>query len=262
MIPQTDSLDIVLGAGYVYFEENNGAGDLGGGAVYKSLSKTLSVTCAVEKVEVNGDGPISETILSITKKVTRSGNLILLNQNGENLATYLMGAISTVTQTATPVVDETIGGVKQDNYYKLGRSLSNPTGVKGLQIVSVTDDVPSAAFTVDDDYVIYPDEGMIYIVPGGDIADNTNLLVDYTPTANTRNQVISNDTGAKHGELTYVEDNTSGPNKIWTFPLVELSPGGDLALNDRDNVREIQFTISIETREGFEQVYVDSTPAD
>lgn len=260
--PQTQTQDIVLGAGYVYFEENDANGALGSGRRYVGDSPGLTITGSPEKLDVyDSDDPVAEKLLSMTTKVDRSGTLTLRDDSGENRAAFLMGAVQTVTQTATPVADEAHSAVQQGRYYQLGRSITNPSGVKGIGSVSVTGSGGTPTYTVTTDYVVYADEGMIYIVPGGTIADDTNIEVDYTPDANSREQVVSSGDGAQRGEMTYVENNTRGNNKVWTFPLVEIAPNGEAALKSRDQVREYQFTVSLETRTGYEQAYCDGVPA-
>lgn len=259
--PQTQAQTIVLGAGYVYFEENDASGNATTGRRYLGDSPSMTVTGGTERLEVyDSDGPTAEKIVDLTTRLSRNASLTVRDQSGDNLGVFLMGDTSTVTQTATPVADEAIAAVQQGRYYQLGRSVANPSGVKGIGSVTVTDDVPSAPFTVNDDYVVYAAEGMLYIVPGGAISDDTNLLVDYTPAANSRTRVTTNNDGTKQGELTYVEDNTAGENKVWTFPLVELAPNGDLALKSRDSIREMPFSVAINTRSGYEQIYCDGEP--
>lgn len=260
--PQSQTSTYVLGAGYVYFEENDASGNATTGRRPLGDSPGLTITGSTDRLEVyDSDGPVAEKIIDLTTRLNRTATMVLRDQSGENLAAFLMGDTSTVSQTATPVVDEPIASVTQGRYYQLGRSASNPSGVRGIGSVTVTDDVPSAPFTVTDDYIVYADEGMIYIVPGGAITTGTNLLVDYTPTANSRTRVTSNNDGTKQGELTYVEDNTVGENKTWTFPLVELAPNGDLAMKSRDAIREMPFSLTLQTRAGYQQVYCDGLPA-
>ena len=260
--PQTQTSTIVLGAGYVYFEENDASGNATTGRRYLGDSPGFTLSGSTDRLEVyDSDGPVSEKIVDLTTRLNRTGTMTLRDQSGDNLGVFLMGDTSTVSQTATPVADEAIASVTQGRYYQLGRSSTNPGGVKGIGSVTVTDDVPNSPFTVADDYVVYADEGMLYIVPGGAITTGTNLLVDYTPTANSRTRVASNNNGTKKGELTYVEDNTTGENKIWTFPLVELAPNGDMAMKSRDAIREMPFSVTLNTRTGYEQVYCDGAPA-
>lgn len=253
--PQTQASDIVLGAGYAYFDPED-AGGVNEGAFYIPQTSALALSANAEKFELeDADEPVAETIVSITNKVTRSGTLTTRDQSAQNLQLFLMGASSTVTQVATPVVDEPINNVQQGRYYLVGASLSNPGGVRNPTLDALTDDGLVAKTGA-----VLQDDGYLYITPGGDIADGTNLLLDYTPEANTRNRIITNADGAKRGALRYVENNTKGENRIWFFPLVELSGNGDLALKDRGTARELPFSINVLTKTGYEQAYVDGVP--
>lgn len=91
--------------------------------------------------------------------------------SGENLARALYGDMSTLSQTGDNVVAEPILTVQQGCYY--------PVNYRAISAVAVKDSVPTT-YTVTDDYLVDAVEGRIYIVPGGAIADDTNLLIDYT----------------------------------------------------------------------------------
>jgi hypothetical protein len=89
----------------------------------------------------------------------------------ENLARALYGDTSTISQTGSSVTAEPVLTVQQDRYY--------PLDYRVISAVVVKDSVPTT-YTVTDDYIVDAVEGRIYIVPGGAIADDTNLLIDYT----------------------------------------------------------------------------------
>jgi len=251
--PQSVNKNIVLGAGYIYFDEEDSSGALTG-EQYMAETDGFSLNVSTEKTEIDSsDTPVAETLVSLVKKVTRGGSLSTKNMDDATFARFIQGAESTVTQTAVEVVGET-HTVKQGRYYQLGASVSNPTGVKGVSGVSV------ATYTVTDDYIVNADEGRIYIVPGGGIADDTEISVTYTPDANSRVRVASDGSGAKRGAIRFVGDNTNGENREVYIPKVELAPNGDLAFKDRDNAMTATFDLSILTRDGYAQVYVDGVP--
>jgi len=259
-MPQTVTQNIVVGAGRVMIGVLD-ANDQSQGMIYRGETPVFSINAASENVSVDSsDGPVKTRLVDVPVGITYSGTLALRNITDENLKTFLMGEIETITQAATPVVDESLTAVQQGNYYQLGASASNRSGVRGFTALSITDDVPNPAFTVTTDYIEYPDQGMIYIVKGGGIANGTNLLVDYTPVANTRTRVKSSDKGSDAYEIRFYPDNTSGEDDDWYIPKCRLSPSGDMALKSRDGPIDLNLTISIETIAGSAQLYRDGVP--
>lgn len=252
----TTERNIVLGAGYVYFDPEDADGNLTG-EIYLGDGPGFSFTMAPEKTEIDSsDTPTAETLVSITNKLTRSATLGVRNITEQNLAFFIGGDVSTVSQTATPVPGEVIGAVQQGRYYQLGASTSNPTGVRGVTSVTVEPSGGGTALVLNTDYRLDADNGRIYIIPGGGIADDDEIQVDYTPVANSRTRVASG-SSPKKGALRFVSDNTAGTNREVYFPRVELSPSGDAAMKDRQNPTELTFDVAALTRTGYEQVYLD-----
>lgn len=258
--PQSVTKNIVLGAGYVYFDEEDSSGDLQG-EEYVAETDGFSLNITTEKTEIeSSDTPVAETLVSLVKKVTRGGSLITKNMDDDAFARFVQGTKSTVSQVATPVTGEA-HTVDPGKYYQLGAGTSNPTGVRDVSAVTVTGSGGTPTYAASTDYVVNADEGRIYIVPGGAITAGTAIEVDYTPGANSRVRVASDGNGAKRGALRFVGDNTNGENRIVYIPKVELAANGDLAFKGRDNAMVATFDLSILTRDGYAQVYVDGVPA-
>ena len=62
------------------------------------------------------------------------------------------------------------------------------------------------------------------------------------------------------GALRYTEYNAQGPNKVWYFPSVKLSPNGDYALKG-DEWQQIPFSIEILKPTVGEAIYIDDADA-
>jgi len=259
--PQALTPDIVIGAGYIYFDQHDATGQVTGER-YIGDTPGFSISMTTEKLEVDSsDGPVAETLVSITKKITRAGSLSLQHVSEENLAIFVMGETATVTQTATPVADEE-HVVQQGRYYQLGVSLTNPIGVMGVTAVSVAGSGVTPTYTVTDDYIVDADNGTIYIVPGGAITDDTTIEVDYTPTASTRTRAKTNNSGAVRGTLVFRSDNTVGSNRVVKIPLCELAPQGELPFKSRDASQVLTFDINVLTPEdGSPQIIIDGEAA-
>lgn len=256
----TSKRDIVLGAGYVYFDPEDASGNLTG-EIYLGDGPGFSFSMTADKTEIDSsDTPTAETLVSITNKLTRTSQVGVRHISEQNLAFFVGGDASTKTQTSTPVTDEVIGAVQQGRYYQLGASASNPTGVRDVSSVTVEPAGGGTALVADTDYRLDATGGRIYIIEGGNIADDDEIQVDYTPAANSRQQVISG-ASPKKGALRFISDNTEGTNREVYFPKVELTPNGDAPMKDRANAVELTFDVSVLTRTGYQQVYIDGIAA-
>lgn len=207
----------------------------------------------------NSDGGINELDASVTLSVNRSGTITLDDISPDNLLLFFLGSKVTVAQAATPVVGEQINGVLPGLFYQLGATAANPQGVRGIGAVSVTDDagVP-ATFDAGDDYEIDAVTGRLYVVPGGAITASTNLRVNYTPVASSRDRVISGSSPVK-GRLRYVEDNPAGENRTFLLPLMEISPNGDFDMKG-DTWRQMVFNLKPMKRGNMAALYIDGQP--
>lgn len=250
--------DIILGSGKVFWKPEDANGNLVPEWTYLAETPGLAMTISPERVEdFSSDGKIAEKLLDVAVKLTRDLAFSLKDITLENLGLFVIGTKATVTQTATPVIGEVLTNSSvQGKYYQIG---ANATGARGMTAVTVDDDAIAA--TLDVDYTLDAALGRIYIIPGGGIVDGSIVDVDYTPNANTRDQVTSDQLGAKFGALQFIADNTDGPNIDYYWPKVSLNPDGEFALKSRDTVQEMSFAAAVSTRPGSSQVYVDGRPA-
>ncbi len=260
MLPATKN--IVLGAGYVYFDELDTAGALTGER-YLAETPGFSLTVASESLEdYSSDGPIAEKHLDVATRVTRDAAMTLKDMSADNFALFLIAEASLNSTTAGTETDTPVNGgngVKQGRWYQLGVSDTLPTGVRKITTVIVKDDqVSPVTFDLDDDYELDADLGRIYIVPGGAITDDTVLEVTFTRTIASWEQVSSNDLGAKKGALRFVAANTAGANKDLYLPSVVLKPDGEFAFKSRDTVQQMGFAVSVNNPgDGRAAVYVN-----
>jgi hypothetical protein len=249
--------DIVLGAGKIYFEIEDANGALGTGERYLAETPGFSLSVTPETLEDwSSDGKIAEKLLDITTRVNRGGTLTIKDALIDNIALFVAGGVSTVNQSATPVVDEAVKGWK-DKWTQLGASLSNPTGVRNVSSVVITGSGGTPTYSASTDYELDAVMGRFRPLTAGTIADGASLLADYTPAANSRSRIASDQLGPKVGALRFIAENTSGPNKDLYIPKVQMAPDGELAFKSRDTVMQMQFQLRISTRSGYAQVYVD-----
>ncbi|HRQ47773.1 MAG TPA: hypothetical protein PK725_12540 [Rhodocyclaceae bacterium] len=257
--------NIVLGAGYVYFDEHAADGSLTGER-YLAETPGFSLTVASESLEdYSSDGPIAEKHMDVAIRVTRDAALTLKDMSTENFAIFLIAQAAILSTTAGAVEDTPINagnGVQQGRWYQLGVNDDYPTGVRQITGLVVHDDaVTPNVFTLDDDYEVDLELARIYIVPGGGIANDTVLQGDFNRTVASWDQVSSNDLGAKTGALRYVAHNTRGQNRDLYLPDVVMKPDGEFAFKSRDTVQQMGFAVSVNTPgDGRSAVYLNGRP--
>lgn len=250
--------NIVLGAGYLYFDPEDENGNLTGER-YLGDTPGFTLNVASENLQImSSDGPVAELLEDIATTVTRSAQITARNISGENLALFVIGDLSEISQSSDPVEAELIRGAQPGRWYQLGATASNPVGVRDISAVSISDDV--AALAAGTDYELDAALGRIYIVPGGAIDEPTDLTAAYTPAAVSFEQVVSNNLGAKQGALRYLAANTRGANRDMYLPKVTLRPSGELAMKSRTDVQQMVFEAGVGTRGGLPQVYLNGRP--
>lgn len=256
MIKDRRTQNFVLGAGRLYFAELDATGNLLGEQYFGDTPGfTLSVN--TENVQKwTTDGPIAELGAEATTRVTRESNIQVEDITDSLYEWFLIALQQSVSQSASTVTAEPIAAATQGRYYQLGQDASNPTGVRSVSNVVVTDAVPTT-YVEGTDYEVDLDLGRIYIIPGGGIVDGTALSVDYDVAAASRVQIASADTGAKRGALRFIADNTVGENRDLYAPQIQLRPNGELAMKSRDAWQQGQFSVSFERPPTGSAVYID-----
>lgn len=208
----------------------------------------------------SSDGGIREKDCSIVLEVTRSGSFTTDNIDKENLALFLFGDSSEVTTAAATGLTESFADVCQGDSVKIGISPTAPAGVMGLD-AGTFDVQPAgggAAFVEGTDYTLDADNGLITIIEGGNIADNTGIDITYDLRASTRDRVVSGDT-AVEGALLYRARNPAGDQINFYMPYIKVTPNGDFSLKG-DEFQVLPFNIEILKAAGQEAIYADGVP--
>jgi hypothetical protein len=261
MYPQTKN--IVLGAGRCYFDAFDAAG-LPAGERYLADTPEVALTIEQERVvEYGGDGPIAEKIIDEATSVDRSGRFTLCDMSAENLGMFLIGTVASLSTSAGAQAAQPVNGgsgVKQGFWYQLGVSASLPSGVRGIANLVIKDGVPNT-YVKDADYREDLETGRIYIIPGGEIAEDTVLTADYDETDAAWDQVSTHDLGPAEGAFRYVANNTKGKNRDLYVPQCRLIPSGELAWRSRTTVMAAAFDLAIVTPDdGRAAMYLNGRP--
>jgi len=251
-----DPMNYTLGRGELYFNKFRIGTMVGIGERYFGNTPEVSFTFESETLDhYNSDRGVREKDASVILQTNRTGSFSTDNISPENLALFFFGDKDVLTQASATAVSETFEDVQQGLFYQLGATQANPTGVRLVTNVVVTDDATPTAntFVVGQDYQVDLQLGRIEILKGGDITDGTNLVVTYDVTASTRELVVSG-SQAVEGELRYIARNPTGEQIDYFWPHVKIAPNGDFALKS-DEFQVIPFTIEVLKRPGYEAVY-------
>ena len=209
---------LLIGRGKVFFKRTEAAGTARGLKFVGDCPKleiAMQQEVAVARSSVEAAGPVIKQVVVSNEPQIR---MALRELDKDNLANLLGGTFSSYTQAATGITNEPYPDVRQGTYIKLAKR--GP-----ISAVTVEPLGGGTAFTVTTDYVIEDASiPLIYIVPGGGIADGADIQVDYTPTAITGaglETVRGATTPVIEGSLLYVPDNASGPK--WQLEVWKLS---------------------------------------
>lgn len=211
----------------------------------------------------NDEGGIGVKENEVVVRTERSATMPTRDVTMETLADLFGADAVTVRSQDSGALAETITGVKQGRYYQLGVSASFPTGARNLSALTV--EVAAVAKVIDVDYTVDLALGLLYIVPGGTIADDAEIDVAATKAAVTWDAVISGDRQAA-GEMRIVGRNTLGAPIDHFFPNVVLSLNGEYQVKgDPENAGYAQLPIGVEILEDVEggraAIYIDGRPA-
>lgn len=243
--------ELIIPRGIVYFDPFDAAGaptgevDLGetGGANLSPTTENLQYFSSRSKAR--------QEIRNVATSISRAFTLNLDSINMHNVALFAIADLSEITQVATPVVDEPFT-VLQGRWYQLGGN----TPARNVTAVVVADAVPTT-YVEGTDYVLDAANGRIQIIVGGNIADDTDILVDYTPAAETRNRAAAG-TEAKRGALRVINDNAEGRNRDWWFPSVIMQPSGEMPIiSAEDAWAQMAFNVGVQKKTGLAALYVD-----
>jgi hypothetical protein len=164
--------------------------------------------------------------------------LVLNDPNRKNLTTMLLGSDSAVTNVGAAVTNEAITVIAKGTYIPLAKRHLND-GVAAV----VTNTAGTTTYTVDTDYTVDYENGLVYITPDSTIPLGT-IHVDYTHLDYTGYSINARTESSINCKMLFVGENLdSGENIRVTADSVELSPEGDFSLVSADG-EFLEFTLS------------------
>jgi len=261
-------MNYVLGRGELYFAQFEPGTLTPNGERYFGNTPEVSFTIQEEALDhYNSDKGVNEKDASISLTLNRTGAFVTDNISPENLSLFFFGSTTPFAVTGATVTAEHHDAVETGLTYQLGITPTNPVGARKLDYVStgpnvnitVKDDAGSpTTFVEGDDYTIDMDRGRLYIVPGGDIVDGTNLRVTYKTKTSTRQRTISGNTPIV-GALRYISNAPIGEKEDWYMPYVKITPNGDFNLKGNE-FQQIPFNVEVLKKVDAEAFYIDGEP--
>jgi hypothetical protein len=261
-----------LGKGKVFFDRypngvTIGATTLGEGERYFGNTPEFTTSASSESLDhFSSEGGLKTKDDSVQLSLDRTGKMVCDNISADNIALFFLGTSSTVAQTLQSGLSTIHTDAKRGRFYQAGVSANNPAGLRNITSVVVKKETTPDSGTYDvtitlaGNYQVDADLGRIYIEAAApDIADGTNIKIEFGTAASTRNQVVSG-SDPIYGALRFVSDNPKGENRDYYFPYVKLAPDGDYALKGEEWM-QIGFTFEIlKKADNIQGAYIDGRP--
>lgn len=248
----------VLGRGKVFFSKFVDGTQTPEGYRYIGNTPSFGIAMSSENlVHWSSDEGIKEKDRSITLSVDATGTFVCDDINSENLAIYLLGSASTLTQTSATAATWTLTDALKGLTYQIGRTTALPTGVRSLSSVTVVKG--GTTYVVNTDYTIDLELGLITILAAGAITNGDDLVITFDRAAKTRSQVVSGNDKVE-GALLFVAYNPQGDKRDFLMPYVRLSPNGEFALKGDDWQNQSFNCEILKPDGGLERIYADGRP--
>jgi hypothetical protein len=230
--------DVLLGSGRLYIDRFV-SGAASGNERFVGNCTAFEIKPSTQRIEKRSSVDSARAVLRSDVTAADLDISITLDEfNAENLALALFGEAGLYTQTGASVTDEAHANVQQGSYVRLA--------YRGISSVVVTSDPAGTTYDVTDDYTVDAVEGRIYIVPGGAIADDAEILVDYAYETQSKTAVRGVVASSIKALLRYVSDNPDSPEHsllVWRAALSGESAVGLIS----DNYANFQLTGKVES---------------
>lgn len=212
--------NLVLGRGSLLLDRLEGG--LPTGLRFMGTAEAVARSLEDEKIEFRSSTQAGRPVIKeVTQERTIEVLATLNEYQFENLALSFMGDLVTVAQAGATGATIVFEGVKQGRYYDVGQ--------RALSAVSVTDNGSTpVTYDLTDDYTVDAARGLIYIVPGGDIADDSEIEITFTSAAGSIRRIRGGTRTSIEARLQFISDNASGPNWRYEAWRVSITPEGEL----------------------------------
>lgn len=258
--------DYTIGRGEVHFARFLPGTTTRTGYRYLGNTPEFSLTLESETLDhYNSDRGIREKDASVTIEVTRSGTIATDEINNENVSMFLFSAngAEVITSAGGAVTGYAIADVIPGQSYPLGVDAADPVGAlsiayPGTGPTAFAVKKGATVFAAGDDYVYTPASALLKIIDGGAILKGDDITVDFTELVYSY-ELVKSGSEPVTGALKFVTYNPIGPDRIFTFPYVSISPNGDWNLKG-DEWQQLPLNFEILRLGDLEAIYMNGAP--
>lgn len=211
MPKNVNAAELLLGRGKLYVDRLSAAGN-STGELFLGNCQTFEITPTAEEIKHYSSADAAASLMA--SDVTRQDMALRIVGSQfslANLARAFSGTEGSLAQSTADITDEVLTSSSvQGRYFK--------TLYRQISSVIVTGPSETPVYVVVQDYEIDAVTGRIYIVEGGDIADESIVWVDYTYADLDLNVINGMTVSSVRGFLRYVPDNTRGAQnevEVW-----------------------------------------------
>lgn len=250
----------VLGKGKVFFSRYDQDKKPIGGERFIGNCPEFNLTSSSDKLDhFSSTGGLKIKDASVTLQVNRSGGFVTDNIDADNLSLFFTGEKATIATTSQTGATTTVIA-RKDQYYQLGQTAANPSGVRKVSNVVLKLTASPQTIIPASDYTVDLALGRVYIKPTATITEGQQYTFTFDVATSTASRVISKSQSV-YGAIRFIADNPQGQNQDYFLPLVELSPDGDYNLIS-DDWTQIGFTMeALKLDDNTESIYIDGRPA-
>lgn len=223
--------NLLLGRGKLYFDRFDANGGPTGEQALGNCTAVESDIQDEKREKFSSQVAESVKLKSVTVQRTVTVNITADEYSLENIALKVMGTKGELTQAQGVVTGETLtSSVVQGRWY--------PTEFRRIGNVVIAGAVEDTDFEVDSV------SGRIYVIPGGAIAEESALVVQYDHDDATLDQVIGGNANTIEGSLRFIGDPAAGPALECIIHRCSVTPNGPLGLIT-DDYGNMQFAMEV-----------------
>lgn len=208
-------------------------------------------------------GGTREKDASVPLQTDRSATFTVEKVSTTNMARFMMGTPSTLTQAAATGYTETVDVAYLNRTYQVGVTLASPMGaslLSNFQLFKGTD-ATGTALVEGSDYVVDATNGMYKLLPTSPNlkGDGTESLFVKTDIGAASRLLAVSGNKAAQGRVDFVADAAFGRNWNIMIPCATLRPNGELAMIG-DAFMAVPFTMDIGKTADYAAVYAIRSP--